>query len=131
MDSEYPDGYEPQVPIDDESIPLWVRIEECMRMLDVANRAAKGRGITMVNAEAEYYTQKAIAAFTLKEEGYPVTFISDVIKGIPEVSKAMTTYHAEEVGYKNANEAIQIYKLKLRVLNDEQQRDYEQARRTT
>ena len=41
----------------------------------------------------------------------------------------MGEYHAAEVEYRNANEAIQALKLKLRVLENEQQRDWEQARR--
>ena len=121
--------YEPQVPIDDESIPLWVRIEECMRLLDVALREAKTRGNLMVACECEYYTSKATECFELLEAGYANTFIQQVIKGRPNVAEAMQRYHAAEVEYKNANEAINAMKAKLRVLENEQEREWEQAKR--
>ena len=41
----------------------------------------------------------------------------------------MTEYHKAEVEYKNANEAINSYKLALRVLENEQQREWEQSKR--
>lgn len=115
--------------IADESLPLWVRIEECMRLLDRALKEAKSRGAAMVDAEADYYNAKANASFAMLEEGKPVTFIQTVIKGIPEVAQAMGEYHAAEVMYKNALDALNVYKLKLRVLESEQEREYEQAKR--
>lgn len=123
------DDYEPAVAVDDESLPLWVRIEECMRLIDVALKEAKVRGNAMVEAEAAYYTAKAQESFKLLEAGYANTYIQTVIKGHPGVSEAMSAYHAAEVEYKNANEAINAYKAKLRVLENEQEREWSQQRR--
>lgn len=117
------------VNLDDESLPLWVRIEECMRLLDIALKEAKKRGAAMVDAECEYYTAKAKECFSLLEAGYANTFIQQVIKGRPDVAKAMSKYHAAEVEYKNANEAINAMKAKLRVLENEQEREWEQSKR--
>ena len=125
MDSEY----EPRVAIDDDSIPLWVRIEECMRLLDKALIEAKSRGKVMVEAEARYYTEKARESFRLLEAGFANTYIQTVIKGRPGVSEAMSEYHEAEVLYKNSNEAINVFKAKLRVLENEQEREWSQARR--
>ena len=116
--------------LDDESIPLWVRIEECMRLLDMALKEAKTRGAVMVESECEYYTAKARECFSLLEAGHANTFIQQVIKGRPAVAEAMKKYHAAEVEYKNANEAINAMKAKLRVLENEQEREWEQARRS-
>ena len=115
--------------LDDESIPLWVRIEECMRLLDVALKEAKKRGAHMVDMECQYYTAKANECFALLEAGHANTFIQQVIKGRPSVAEAMKNYHAADVEYKNANEAINAMKSKLRVLENEQEREWEQARR--
>ena len=123
------EGYEPNVAIDDESIPLWVRIEECMRLLDIALKEAKHRGKAMVDAEFAYYREKTDESFRLLEAGYANTFIQTVIKGRPKVAEAMSAYHEAEVLYKNANEAINALKAKLRVLENEQARDWEQAKR--
>lgn len=123
------DEFEPGVAIDDESIPLWVRIEECIRLIDLALKEAKSRGRAMVDRELEYYTAKAVESLEMLDAGYANTFIQTVIKGRPKVAEAMRAYHEAEVLYKNANEAIQALKLKLRVLENEQQRDWEQAKR--
>ncbi len=117
------------VNLDDESVPLWVRIEECMRLLDIALREAKSRGASMVDAECDYYTAKAKESFALLEAGHANTFIQQVIKGRPAVAEAMRKYHAAEVEYKNANEAINAMKAKLRVLENEYEREWEQSKR--
>lgn len=118
-----------EVLLDDEDVPLWVRIQECMRLLDLALKEAKSRGQAMVEAERLYYTAKAQESFRLLEAGYANTYIQTVIKGRPEVSEAMSAYHEAEVQYKNANEALQVFKTKLRVLENENEREWEQARR--
>lgn len=105
-------------------LPLWEQITHCMRMLDAALRECKQRGAAMVKAEAAYYSAKANAAYSLKEEGNPVTFISLVIKGVGEVSKAMSAYHAAEVEYENAREARNVWKKKLDTLREQYQREW-------
>ena len=117
------------IALDDESVPLWVRIEECIRLIDLALKEAKTRGKLMVECECAYYTAKAVESMELLEAGHANTFIQTVVKGRPRVSRAMSEYHEAEVLYRNANEAIQALKLKLRVLENEQQREWEQAKR--
>lgn len=117
--------------LDDESIPVHIRRDECMRLLDLALKEAKRRGAEMVLAEAEYYSAKASESLRLLEAGYANTYINTVIKGRQGVTEAMSAYHLAEVEYKNANEAINVYKLALRSLEAELERDWEQARRTS
>lgn len=116
-----------EIYLDDDSIPMWVRIEECMRMLDLAVKQSKERGRRMVEREIDYYTAKAEESYRMLEAGYANTYIQTVIKGQPKVAAAMGEYHAAEVEYKNANEAIQAYKLKLRVMEAELEREYGQS----
>lgn len=115
------------IPLDDEGIPLWVRIEECMRLTDTALAEAKRRGRVMVEAETAYYTAKAQASYQMLEAGYVNTYIQQTIKGQPIVSEAMSEYHAAEVEYKNACEAVQVYKLKMRVLEAQYEREWARA----
>lgn len=115
--------------LDDESIPVHVRKMECKRLLNKAISEAKRRGFEMDMAEAHYYSEKAEEAFKLLEAGYANTFIQTVIKGRPSVVEAMRAYHDAEVEYKNANEAINAYKLVLKTLEADEEREWEQARR--
>ena len=66
-------------------------------------------------------------AFDLKEDGYPVTLIEMVIKGMPEVVGSMTAYHAAQVEYENAREARNVYKKKLDTLREEYAREWSRA----
>jgi len=128
---EPPEGYESGIAFDDESIPIWARIQEAERMMQLAQKEAKGRGITWAERETDYYSAKAQETFELYDKGMPATIIQQVIKGMPKTNKALKTRLAEKVGYDNAKEAIQCYKLIARILNDEQEREWEQAKRTT
>lgn len=127
---EQPDGYESGIMFDDESIPLWVRIQEAERMMKLAQKEAKGRGITLSVVTAQYYSAKAEETLELYEKGYPATLIANLIKGQPKTNKLLEKKLAEEAGYRNAVEATNVYKLVARILNDELEREYEQARRT-
>ena len=128
---DQPDGYEAGIRFDDESIPTSVRIDEALRMVKLAQREAKGRGITLSRVTAEYYSAKAEETLELHEKGYPATLIANLVKGQPRTNELLEKRLAEEAGYKNAVEATNVYKLIARILNDEEQRDWEQARRTT
>ena len=126
---EPPDGYETGIDFNDESIPLHIRRNEALRMLQVAERAAKERGITWARVEAHYYSVKAQDTFELYEKGTPATVIQQVIKGMPDTNEALETRLAEEVGYKNAVEAIQCYKLVVRVLESDIEREWNAQKR--
>ena len=128
---ETPEGFDSGMSFDDESIPLWVRIQEAERMLYVAMKEAKVRGLKWAQLEAAYYSVKAEETLALHEAGHTATNIANVIKGQPKTNQALEAMHEAEVLYDNAKEAINVYKIIARILNDEQQREWEQARRTT
>jgi len=127
---EPPDGYA-EIMFDDESIPLYVRRNEAMRLMTVALRESKGRGITHARSEAEYYSAKALDTDALLEQGYTATSTADKVKGEPRTNEALEKRIAEKVGYDNACEAVQCFKKIASILNDDIQREWEQARRTT
>lgn len=125
-----PEGYG-EIAFDDESIPLHVRRNEALRLMTVALRESKGRGLSHSRAEAEYYTAKAADTDDLLLAGYTATSTADKVKGQPRTNAALEKRIAEKVGYDNAVEAVQAFKVIARILNDDIQRDWEQAKRTT
>ena len=127
---DIPDEFDNGIDFTDESIPLHVRRNEAERMLLFAQAAAKKRGITWAQREAEYYSAKARDTFSLYEDKVPATVIAQVIKGMPETNRALKLRLAEKVGYENAQEAVQSYKLIVRMLEADIERDWNQARRT-
>jgi len=111
---EPPEGYR-DIAFDDESIPLHIRRNEAIRLMTVALKESKGRGISHARAEADYYT---------------ATSTADKVKGEPRTNEALEKRIAERVGYDNACEAVQCFKKIASILNDDIQRDWDQARRT-
>ena len=124
-----PDGHEPGIDFTDESVPLHIRRDEAMRMLQLAEKLAKERGITWARQEAHYYSVKSEETYELYEKGTPATVIQQVIKGMPCTNEALELRLAEEVGYKNAVEAIQCYKLIVRILEADIEREWNTAKR--
>ena len=106
---------------------LWGEICEVQRLLDLALRESRDRGREYVKAEADYYTQKALTTFALKEEGHSASLIEMVVKGTPEVNVKLQEYHRAQVEYENAREARNVYKKKLDTLREEYQREWGRA----
>jgi len=98
-------------------------IGERTKTLDAALRAFGKRG--QENAEAERAYRVALAAKILveRDKGTPVTIISDICRGNAEIADLKFKRDVAEVMYKSAMEAINVYKLNLRLL--EGQRDME------
>ena len=128
---DQPDGFYGDITFDDESIPLHVRRNEAMRMMLVALRESKGRGITAARSEAEYYSAKADDTEELLNAGNSATSTNNKVKGQERTNRALEAWRAEQIGYDNAQEAVQCFKKIASILNDDIQREWEQARRTT
>ena len=106
---------------------LWGEICAVMGMLDTALLEAKKRGEAMVLAEAEYYSAKAEAVYSLKGDGMPATLVMAVVKGEQEVAEKMAAFHAAQIEYENAREARNVYKKKLDTLREQYAREWGRA----
>lgn len=113
----------------DETQPTYVRVNAFMRLLRGALARAQDFGMASAAAEASYYGAKSRESFELLEAGHANTFIQAVVKGRPKVAAAMRARDEAEVEYKNAVEAVNVYKLALRVLEAQQEREWSEARR--
>ena len=127
---EPPDGYR-GIQYDDESIPLHIRRNDAMQMMLMALQEAKGRGITAARCEAEYYSAKADDTDALLKAGNSATSTNNKVKGQDRTNEALERWRAEQIGYDNACEAVQCFKKIASILNDDIQREWEQAKRTT
>lgn len=108
---------------------MWDEIQQAQSDLDLALSKARERGQKMVVAEAHYYSVKDKRVRELMDEGYSASAIAMMIKGEPEVNEAMSEYHDYQVLYRNACEAINVFKLNLKLLENQYEREWEQAKR--
>lgn len=110
-------------------LDLWGEICETKRLMDLALVESKTRGRRMNETEAHYYTVKDIRVRELLDENKSGTVIQMVIKGEQEVNEAMRAFHDAQVEYKNACEAVNVYKKWLDTLREQYQREWGQAGR--
>ncbi len=103
---------------------LMLDLQGRMKMLESALRQLGIRGGEY--AKAEYQYRIALRQNILKErsDGTPVSIISDVCRGLPEIASLKMQRDIAEATYKAAMEACNVYKLEIRVLENQIEREY-------
>ena len=96
-------------------------------LLDKAVTQFGIRGRTFAQAEHDYRVALSKRILEHRAEGMPVTIISDVCRGEPEIAKVRLERDIAETVYKSALEAIQSYKLQIRILDAQVEREWSRA----
>ena len=92
--------------------------------LDVALGLLKTRGKSYAEAERDYTIALRTEIMRLREEGNPVTIILQLAKGKPEVANLRTQRTIAETLYKSALEAINVLKLKIRIMENQYDKEW-------
>lgn len=104
---------------------IWTDIQQRLDLLDVAVKELGKRGRAYAEAESEYRTALATEVLRLREEkGHPVTLVPDLARGNKEVARLKVERDCAEALYKAALEAINVNKIRIRVLESQMDREY-------
>lgn len=98
------------------------------RMLDVAISELKRRGQKYAEAERDYRVALAKQMLTERDNGMPVTIISDICKGKTEIAALRFNRDFAEILYKSAMEAINSMKLQIRLMDSQLDREWGAAK---
>lgn len=79
-------------------------------------------GKQYAEADSRYRVSVRQSILRLRDEGYPVTIIRDLVLG--EVADIRQEMNIAEAFYKTAQEKVQALKLQLRLLDNQIQREY-------
>lgn len=109
-------------------IDLLNQMSDLTRMLDSSVSAFARRGKEYAQAEHDYKVAMAEKVLLLRTDGYPVTIIPDLARGDKNVARLRLDRDIKEVSYKAAGEAIQSYKLQMRILQDQIEREWGDAK---
>ncbi len=103
---------------------LLMELQGKVTMLDKALQQLGNRG--RANAEAEQNYRIALARKILieRDKGTPVTVISDIARGDREIAKLKFERDVAEITYKSAMEAINCYKIQIKVLSEQIDREW-------
>lgn len=94
-------------------------------LLDKALSEFKGRGVDYANAYKNYRVAVAKELLRLRhDENMPVTIAYDIARGNEEVAELKRQEIITESLYKSCQEAINSYKLQMKILQEQYNKEY-------
>ena len=93
-------------------------------LLDAAIKQLGIRGKAYAKAEHDYRVSMRKKILDERAKGTPVTIISDLCRGDPEVAKLRLERDIAKTVYESAQEAINGYKLQIRILDSQVEREW-------
>ena len=98
---------------------LLIQMQELNELLSRALKEFKKRGFEYAKAYTNYRKLLAMELLKLKAEGMPSTIASDIARGQEEVANAKEIEIETECLYKSCQEAINTYKLQIKILQEQ------------
>ena len=93
-------------------------------LLDAAIKQLGIRGKAYAQAEHDYRVAMRKKILDERSKGTPVTIISDLCRGDPEVAKLRLERDIALTVYESAQEAINGFKLQIRILDSQIEREW-------
>ena len=103
---------------------LDLELRDKLRLLDISLREFGKRGRAYAEAERDYRVAMAKKVLIERAGGQPVTNISDICRGNAEMADLRFKRDVAEVDYKAAQEAINSYKLQIKILEAQRAREW-------
>lgn len=103
---------------------LLKQMEELNNLLNKALGEYNKRGKEYAMAYANYRMLLAQELLRLKADGMPVTISYDIARGKEEIAKAKEYEIITECLYKSCQEAINTYKLQIKILQEQINKEY-------
>lgn len=100
------------------------KMQELNTYLTTALAEYKKRGTDYAKAYKNYRVLLSQELLKLKAEGMPVTIAYDIARGIEQVANAKEQEIITECLYKSCQEAINTYKLQIKILQENINKDY-------
>ena len=108
---------------------LYMEIENKLALLNSAISEVKKRGRELAEAEREYRVELAKDILIKRADKFPVTIIGDICRGKEEIAELKLKRDISESLYKSVLEAINCYKLQIKIIENQLEREYGQAKR--
>jgi len=112
-----------------ENYDLINEMNDLCRKLSVSGAQAQKYGNELAEAQRNYKIRLREEALKLRSEGQAIGLINMTVYGIPEVAELRFKRDVAETMYKVSMESINTLKLKIRILNDQIDREWQAAGR--
>lgn len=103
---------------------LYNELDDKVKMLDLALSEFRKRGEVLAKSKRDYQAALSKEILIQRDNGMPVTIISDICRGMPEIADLRFKKDVAEALYKSAGEAIQCTKLTIRIIESQINRDF-------
>lgn len=100
------------------------KLNEINDLLSKAVNSLRKRGYDRANAERDYKVKRAQMTLKLRAEGIPATLIHDLCVGDKAVADAKFDFDVKEIDYNNCIQAVNAYKLQIRILAEQIKQDW-------
>lgn len=104
---------------------MWEEIEECIKDLNKTLTSFKKYKKEYAEKERIYRQALAKKILELRTSGFPVTIISDLARGDEEIAKLRYEKDIAESLSDSAEQGINFYKLKLRTLESQYSKEWD------
>lgn len=96
---------------------LYEQLDELTDQLMAELEVCKTSGCQHAENEAEYRKALRLAILDEREKGTPATITSDLCRGRPDIAELKRLRDCSEAIYKASQEAINVYKLRIRMVD--------------
>lgn len=107
---------------------MWQEIEKYISLLETAVTEMKKRSKDLAQKEYLYRMALSKRLTELRADGQPVTHLADIARGEPNIAKLRLDRDIAKGLYDSSQEAINVYKLKIRILENQYAREWGQAK---
>lgn len=104
---------------------LFSELEKKINELNISLKKLRETGTEYAEAERDYKITLRQEALKLRnDDKLPVTLIQQIVYGVPEVAGKRFKRDVKEAIYKSNQEAINVLKLQIRIMENQIQREY-------
>jgi hypothetical protein len=107
---------------------MYNEIQNLTKELDVSIKSLRQTGTAFAQAEKDYKIKVREEVLKLRDTGMAVTLINQIIYGIPSVADLRFKRDVAEAIYKANQESINVTKVKIRVLENQYDKEWGQAK---
>jgi len=107
---------------------MWEEIEKYSDLLEKANTEMKKRSRDKAQKEYLYRIALSKRLVELRAEGQAVTHLADIARGEEKIARLRLDRDIAQGLYESSQEAINVYKIKLRILENQYAREWGQVK---
>ena len=105
-------------------LDLYTELQEKTRQLDISIKQLRSSGTAYAEAERAYKILLRTECLKLRDEGMAIGMIDKTCYGIPTVAEARFKRDVAEAVYKANLEAINSFKLEMRLIENQLSREW-------